>query len=129
MIAITPKGTTVYVANYGSGTVTPITGNKPGTPIAVGTHPMAIVITSTGTTAYVSNCGSGSVTSIPVGGGKTSVIKVGNGPDAFALAPNGKTVYVTNYNSASVSPITVGSTVAGKPITVGINPGAIVIAP
>jgi YVTN family beta-propeller protein len=46
-IAITPDGKTAYVLNIGSGTVTPIrtaTGTA-GTPITVGTEPMAIAIT------------------------------------------------------------------------------------
>ena len=45
-IAITPDGKTAYVANYLSGTVTPIaTGtNSAGKPITVGNHPLAIAI-------------------------------------------------------------------------------------
>jgi YVTN family beta-propeller protein len=52
------------VANYGSGTVTPITvaTNTAGTPINVGTHPVAIAITPNGLTAYVVNYGSYNVT-------------------------------------------------------------------
>ena len=45
-IAITPKGKTAYVANSGSGTVTPISiaTNTAGPPIPVGSVPGAIAI-------------------------------------------------------------------------------------
>lgn len=69
-IAITPNGTTAYVAYQSGGTlkgmVTPIntaTGT-PGTPITVGNDPVAIAITPNGATAYVVNFYSGTVTPI-----------------------------------------------------------------
>lgn len=45
-IAITPNGETAYVANYGSGTVTPIrtANNAAGKPIPVGNNPTFIAI-------------------------------------------------------------------------------------
>ena len=48
-IAITPAGTTAYVANAGSGTVTPIATatNTAGHPITVGSFPDAIAIAAT----------------------------------------------------------------------------------
>jgi YVTN family beta-propeller protein len=46
---------TAYVANFSSGTVTPISTaiNKAGKPITVGGNPAAIAITPDGKTAYV----------------------------------------------------------------------------
>jgi hyaluronoglucosaminidase len=46
-MAITPDGTTAYVANTNYGTVTPIdtATNTAGTPIPVGSGPWAIAIT------------------------------------------------------------------------------------
>jgi len=48
---------TVYVANDGSGTVTPIRAatNTAGPAIKVGGHPLAIAITPNGKTAYVTS--------------------------------------------------------------------------
>jgi len=68
-IAVTPDGSTVYVANHGFGvgtTVTPIATatNTPGTPITVGRDPNGIAITPDGTTAYVANATDGTVTPI-----------------------------------------------------------------
>ena len=56
-IAITPDGKIVYVANFDSGTVTPITiaTNKAGPAIRTGKTPYAIAITPDGRTAYVAN--------------------------------------------------------------------------
>jgi YVTN family beta-propeller protein len=53
--AITPDGTTAYVASWQGGTVTPIATatNTAGAPIEVGEGARAIVITPDGTTAYV----------------------------------------------------------------------------
>ncbi|MGO8722094.1 MAG: YncE family protein, partial [Acidimicrobiales bacterium] len=48
-------GPTAYVANYNSGTVTPInlSNNTAGTAITVGTNPEGIAVTPNGQTAYV----------------------------------------------------------------------------
>jgi len=57
---------TAYVANAGSGTVTPIATatNTAGHPITTGSEPQHIAITPDGDTAYVANAGSGTVTPI-----------------------------------------------------------------
>jgi DNA-binding beta-propeller fold protein YncE len=54
---------TAYVANFASGTVTPIATatNTPGSPITVGTNPVAVALTPDGKTAYVVNSGSGRI--------------------------------------------------------------------
>ena len=56
VIAITPDGTTAYVANKDD-TVTPIAiaTNRPGKPIRVGGAPYGVAITPDGTTVYVAN--------------------------------------------------------------------------
>ncbi len=54
-VAITPDGTTAYVADYGSDQIVPVTlaTGAVGTPIALGDRPTAIAITPDGHTAYV----------------------------------------------------------------------------
>ena len=56
-MAMTPDGKTIYVANLGSGTVTPVSTatNTAGQPIKVGSQPSAIAITPDGKTVYVAN--------------------------------------------------------------------------
>ena len=58
-IAITPDGTTAYVADNGSGTMVPIdtATNAVGAAIGVGPGPTDIFITPDGTTAYVGSAG------------------------------------------------------------------------
>jgi YVTN family beta-propeller protein len=108
---ITPSAghkTWAYVANYASGTVTPINTatNKASSPITVGDEPVAIALTPNGKTAMVVNEGSDTVTPIRISAGVTGPpIKVGDSPRLIAIAPNGITAYVTNFYSNSVTPI------------------------
>ena len=95
-IAITPDGTTAYVTNGASGTVTPIdvaTG-KPGKPIMISGKPGAdaIAISADGTTAYVANQPSSTVTPIDLATGTPEKpVKIGHGWDsgfeAIVIAP------------------------------------------
>src|SRR5580693_2844936 len=90
-------GETAYVANYVSGTVTPITiaTGKARHAIKVGASPSAIAITPDGKTAYVANSDSGTVTPVTIAIGKARpAIKVGGYPSAIAITPDGKTAYV-----------------------------------
>ena len=60
-------GGTLYAANYGSNAVTPISlaNAKPGTPIPVGSGPVALAVA--GRTLYVANHGDGTVTAVKIG--------------------------------------------------------------
>ena len=81
---------TAYVANSGSGTVTPIrtATNTAGKAITVGTCPADIAITPDGKTAYVLNFGSGTVTPIDTASNTAGKpITVGRGPGAIAITP------------------------------------------
>ena len=64
--AIRPNGDTVYVGNYGSGTVTPITvaTNTAGTPIKTGVEPGWLAAAPGGKTVYVANLGSSTLSPI-----------------------------------------------------------------
>ncbi len=65
-IAITPDGTTAYVANHDDGSVTPIdiATDTAGTAIPVGTQPDAVAVTPDGSTAEVVNFHDDTVTPI-----------------------------------------------------------------
>ncbi len=124
--------TTVYVANAGSRTVTPIevATNKPGTGITVGSEPVGVAVTPDGKTAYVTNYGSESVTPIEVATNTPgSEIKVGSFPKAVAITPDGKTAYVVNEQSDTVTPIEVATNRAGSEIKVGSFPDAVAVTP
>jgi YVTN family beta-propeller protein len=86
VVAVTRDGRTVYVANEGSGTVTPIdtATRRPGPPIKVGSAPVALAITPNERTIYVADEGSSTVTPIDVATNRPgSPITVGAG-----LAPS-----------------------------------------
>ncbi len=121
-----------YVANYGAGTVTPIsTGTGTAdTPLTVGTHPVAIAVTPNGATAYVANEGSGTVTPIATATNTPgAAVTVGASPDAIAVTPDGQTAYVANYGNGTVTPISTATNTAGTAFAVGTGPSAIAVTP
>jgi YVTN family beta-propeller protein len=154
IIAATPDGTTVYVANYDDGTVIPIraavgrpfplspAAGTAGPPIKVGAGPSFIAITPDGKTAYVLNQAAGTVTPIatatdtagpPITIGTPTTIgtPLGLGPaiEAIAITPDGKTAYVTSYNTGTVVPISTATNTPGPPIRTGNGASYIAITP
>ena len=119
---------TAYVANFNSGTVTPIATatNTAGSPITTGNQPFDIAITPNGKTAYVANgayVGPGTVTPIATATNTAGPpITTGTEPQDIAITPDGKTAYVTNAGSGTVTPIATATNTAGPPITVGSGP-------
>jgi YVTN family beta-propeller protein len=94
-IAITPDGSTAYIAEDGTpGHVVPMTlsNNSLGAAITVGANPYAIAITPDQASAYVAdynNDRAGAVTQIALSTNTAgSTITVGNGPDAVAITPD-----------------------------------------
>jgi YVTN family beta-propeller protein len=123
---------TAYVVSAVSGTVTPIltATDTAGSPITVGSNPVAIAITPDGKTAYVTNADSNTVTPIATATNTTGApITVGSDPVHIAVTPDGKTAYVANYDSGTVTPIQTAADTAAAPIPVGSDPLAIAITP
>jgi YVTN family beta-propeller protein len=111
-VAFTPDGSTAYVTNAGSDTVSVIavaSGTVTST-IPVGSFPVGVAFTPDGSTAYVADSGSNTVSVIAVASGTvTSTIPVGTEPYRVAFTPDGSTAYVTNAGSSTVSVIDVNS--------------------
>jgi YVTN family beta-propeller protein len=146
-IALNPSGTTAYVANYSSNTITPIDlkNDKAGAPIPAGLGPADIAIAPDGKTAYVTDDGSSSVlghtvTPIDLATGKAGTpIQVGQGPQGIAITPDGKTAYVADAGAIvagqrgaighTVTPIDLATGKAGPPIAVGNGPTGVAISP
>jgi len=121
-----------WVANYMSGTVTPVnlSTRKAGKAIAVGTGPQAIAVTPNGRTAYVANSGSATVTPINTATDRAGpAIPVGTDPMDLALTPDGRTLYVANEGSGTVTPIDVATGRPGAPIPAGVGPRVIAVTP
>ena len=144
-IAISPDGTTAYVANgCGCGKVTPVnlaTGH-PGAPIKVGTGLLAIAITRDGRTAYVVEPFQDAVISVNLATGRPGAPIILDtthpgllpaealNPDLIAITPDGKTAYVVDANRGAIFPINLATGRLGTPITFGYStPVAIAITP
>jgi hyaluronoglucosaminidase len=121
-MAITPNSKTLYVANGGSSTVTPISTatGKAGRPIRVGSGPAFLAVGPDGRAVYV--VGAGSVTVI-----RTATDTAGkpvplNGTlSGVVFAPNGKTAYIAadRYKIGLFAiPMSVATGKLGKPIEV-----------
>lgn len=123
---------TAWVANFASGTVTPVSlrSRKAGPPVRVGAEPRALAVNKAGHTVYVANSGSGTVTPISTRTSRPGPpIRVGKDPWALAVTPDGRTVYVANSGSGTVTPISTASNRPGQPIRVGADPRTIAISP
>ena len=105
--SVSPDRNYVYVANYGSNTVSVIDTydmeEVDGSPIVVGENPVGVAVSPNGDYVYVANYGSNTVSVIDTSDWKEvdgSPIDVGTEPVGVAVSPSGDYVYVTCYNSA-----------------------------
>jgi len=145
--AVAVDGSMAYVANYTSGTVTPVdlrTGTA-GKPIPVGAGPAAIAISTQLDRAYVTDDGTSSslgdsVTPIDLKTLKAlAPIAVGAGPQGIAITPDGLKAYVADAGAIvagqsgpvghTVTPIDLKTGRAERPITVGNGPTGVAITP
>jgi YVTN family beta-propeller protein len=145
-MAITPNGKTLYVT--GATRVIPVSTatGKAGKPITVPTSfglTGPLLVTPNGKTLYAgasaNSGGYGMVIPISTTTGKAGKpIKAGNGRSIagssyMAITPDGKTLYAFASGpygpGNTVTPISTATNKAGKPITVGQWPGAIVVSP
>jgi YVTN family beta-propeller protein len=126
--ALTPDGSTLYVADFASGEVDAInTSTKTVTQIAVGTdsgsEPIAVAVGTEGSTtfAYVADFGSGLVSVIKEGATTDTNISLDNagaGPDGIAVTPSGASVVAVEANTGLV----VNITATASPSTDTVNP-------
>ncbi len=136
-IAIAPDGSTAYVANRSTPTVSVIdtsTNRVVGTAIVVHSGQSAIAIAGNGSTAYATNYADDtvSVSAIDTGTHRVSGSRISGSsfPSAISISPNGKTAFVADYISNSISTLDVQrDKVVGRPIKVGARPSAIAIVP
>jgi hyaluronoglucosaminidase len=135
VLAATPDGKTLYVADTEMSWVTPISTatNTAGPRITTGAGPYAIAATPDGSTAYVANSGAGTVTPIStVTGVPGRPIRIGGEPVGIAITPDGRTAYVLSDPPGvpgTVTPISTATDVPGRPIRLEGEPVAIGITP
>lgn len=133
----------VYVANSGSGTVTPILvpGDKPGRPIRVGSGPEQIVIGPDRRTAYVAGhryfpdkASPATLTAIrtatSTAGKILTMCSAASGDRlTMAITPDGETLYYLCPSANRVIPVRTRTMTVGRPINAGPYPDAIAITP
>ena len=154
-VSVDPSGKFVYVANFGSNSVSAYTINAAtgaitalidvdaGTPgnqssIATGANPQYITIDPFGKFVYVANYTSNNVSAYrisAVSGALTSVgtVTVGNNPYAVTVDPFGKFAYVANNSSNNVSAFRInaasGALTSAGTVTAGTGPRSVTVEP
>jgi hyaluronoglucosaminidase len=136
-VAVAPGGRggkgVALVANLDSNSVTPVDLGtwRAGTPIAVGTAPVAIAVSvsaSGAATAFVANSGSNTVTPIDVATLQPgAAIPVGPAPATIAAAPG--EVLVGNFGNRTLTAINPATLHAGGTVALPLNPTGIAVAP
>ncbi len=128
-VAITKDGSTAYVENKGSNSITPISvaDNAVGSAIPVPGPPIEMEIAPNGNTGYVAIAGSSpeiddviplNLTTTPASAGAPIVLAAKSQPHWIAFTPDGLTAYIVGNGNSTVTPITVASGKAGTPIKV-----------
>jgi YVTN family beta-propeller protein len=127
-----PENNQLYVANFGSATVSIIAGanNRVVSTLSVGTYPTIPVLDPTSGNVYVVNDGSNNVSVIS---GLTdtivATIPVGRGPVSPAYDPGGGDMVVPNAYSDNVSIVSDGSLSVVATVAAGSNPATPVYVP
>ena len=147
-IAVTPDGTSVYVANSSNDTVSQydvaangtLTPKTPAT-IRTGRAPLGIAVNPDGKSVYVVDSHDDTVSQYDIGPGGVlsptipATVATGGNPTAIAVSPDGKHVYITDFcceSTVSQYSVGAGDTLTPEtPATVrtGTNPDGIVVAP
>lgn len=121
-LAVSPDGTSLYVADNAANTIAQYTVEGDGTltlknpaTVVSGAGPNRLAVSPDGTSVYVANGRDGTVSQYDVFSGGTLVPKnpptvpAGAFPDGITVSPDGRSVYVTNRNDNTVSQYDVGA--------------------
>lgn len=120
MLAATPDGKTLYVADTEMGWVTPISTatGVPGQPIKVGQTLLRIAITPNGRTVYA--LGLDGMTPISTATDVAGpLIRTGGTITGIVFTPDSRTAYAVDASEGTVTPISVAASTAARPIKVG----------
>jgi 6-phosphogluconolactonase (cycloisomerase 2 family) len=133
-VGLVARGTSLFVANQGTGNVAAYTYDSKGIltlagTVTVGANTTAINADAGGATLYVADGTANTVTAISVSGSTLTVgssTAVGTAPSSISTDPSGKYLFVTNSGSNDVSAFTIGggslTQLSGSPFKTGANP-------
>lgn len=131
-VAATPDQRTVWVSDFGDGTVHPIDTSTltVGAPVKVGGQPERLRVNPAGTELWVADQGDGTVSVVDLATRTVShTVAVGAAPFGVAFTPDGSRAYVSNNGSGTVSVVdTAGYRVTGT-VPVGTGPEYVTVAP
>lgn len=139
-IVASPDGEWLYVANYGSNTISVINTDSNITYYTAGVQgmgPIGVALSPDGTRLYVANFDSSTVSVLNVGGNTTpSVVGTvqfpgGSRPDNVAFSADGSVVYVALWGAARVAVIdtTSANYQVVQTIDVGHSPTSFAVSP
>jgi YVTN family beta-propeller protein len=132
-VAVSRSTGTIYTADYGSSTVTRISGStyKPdGPPIKVGKNPQTLIVLPGKEIAYVANAGDDTVSVLDLTAGKVvETISVGDQPINLATDASGDRVYVANAASSTVTVINAANRKRHHTLKVASPPHGIAVSP
>ena len=123
-VAVATGDGDLYATNYGSDTVSVVSGTAVVGTVNVGAGPVALAYDSANGYVYVANAGSNSV-SVLSGTAVVATIGVGTAPDGVAYDNWSGDIYVSNGGSDSVSIISQGTNRVVATIPVGTSPAGL----
>jgi YVTN family beta-propeller protein len=106
-MAFNPRNGTIYVANWGAGTISVISDltNKITSTIKVGNNPWGVLYDPQNQKIYVAGYTSGMFKIDPMTNKVVETFAAGNGPWNIAVNTSNKLLYVTNLGSDTVTVI------------------------
>ncbi|WP_161789783.1 GH92 family glycosyl hydrolase [Streptacidiphilus neutrinimicus] len=131
-VAATPDGRTVWVTDFGDGTVRPIdvATLTAGAPITVGSQPERLAVSPDGTRLWVANQGSGTVSEIDLATRAVAhTVAVGAAPFGVAVTPDSSRVYVSDGGASSVSVISAATATVTATVPTGAGPQYVAVTP
>lgn len=133
-LAFSPDGSTLYVGNNGSGSVSVVDvatlAVTASLPLPGGGQPAGLAITPDGATLYVVNgADSGAVVAFDLAGdAEPQTIRVGRQPQRIRITPDGSLAFIANFGANNVSVLDIGTNTlvaalnADKPADMAISP-------
>lgn len=102
-VAIAPDQS-VWTANFGSDSITPVVDGVPGPAIPVGAGPFDVAADPARDLLYVTNYYDGTLSVVDRGARTVSAtVQVGNFPTGVEVSPDGSRIYVANLGTGSLS--------------------------